>query len=335
MFQYSENFYKFIEETKNDEQIIMPLILQWVSPVSIVDFGCAEGAWLGEALRQNNDIEILGMDGDYINKERLKIPKECFRAVDLRQNILMEKRYDLAISTEVAEHLEEEFADIFIDNITKASDQVLFSAAIPGQGGTHHVNEQWQSYWVEKFRKRGYFCDYSVRNYFWNELKISSWRKQNLLFFSKKETQIAPPRPLTDLMHPQETIIKQKYYEGKIHSLEYYIFHSEILIGLEKIIKNLLNKKKRIVIYPYGNNGRLCERILCEKYGVKNYMLADNLAVVEEKTILKAEQLKEMRNKISVIETCSNSLIHKEVLRELQKYVDSENIYSVLPIEDS
>lgn len=330
MFKYNEDFYKYIEQTRKDEEIVIPFILQWISPKSIVDFGCAEGAWLAEALKQNSSIDILGLDGSYVDRNRLKIPKENFKAVDLRQSISTEKKYDLAISLEVAEHLEQEFADIFIDNITRVSDQVLFSAAIPGQGGEHHVNEQWQSYWIEKFEKRGYYCDYSIRNYFWNEPQISSWRRQNLLFFSKKKGNLAPERPVMDVVHPEEAAVKRRFFED---TLDYYIFYPETAFQLKQVIKRLIKQDKKIVIYPYGKNGKLCEKILRDKYEVKDYILADNMVEETEKTILSAKQLKDIADKIVIIDTCSNSAVHKETLDELLKYVSEENIYSAFELE--
>ena len=118
MFQYDEKFYDYIEQINKDKEIIVPFIIQQISPKSIVDFGCGEGAWLNEALRYDNTINVLGLDGEYINKKRLEIPEKSFKAMDLRKPIVLDRKYDLAISTEVAEHLEEAFADIFIDNIT-------------------------------------------------------------------------------------------------------------------------------------------------------------------------------------------------------------------------
>ena len=332
MFLYNEDFYKFIEESKIDEQIIMPLIIQWISPKSIVDFGCGEGRWLGEALRQNSDIDILGMDGAYINKERLNIPKENFRAVDLRENIFLEQRFDLAVSLEVAEHLEQKFADVFIDNITRASDQVLFSAAIPGQGGEHHVNEQWQSYWIEKFKNRGYYCDFSVRNYFWDDQRLSVWRKQNLLFFSKAKRNIAPKRQLVDVVHPEEALEKKRAFEK---TLNHYIFYPEAAFKLKQVIEKLAVQNKTIVIYPYGNNGKLCEKILRDMYEIENYILADNMVTENEKNILRAAQLKNRANEIVVIDTCNNLAVHKEVLDEIQRYVNVENIYSAFDIGEN
>ncbi len=91
------------------------------------------------------------------------------------------------MSFEVAEHLEEQFADVFIDNITKLSDVVVFSAAIPQQGGTHHVNEQWASYWTEKFRKKGYKASDCLRKYFWEDASINPLRRQNIMLYVKME----------------------------------------------------------------------------------------------------------------------------------------------------
>lgn len=324
MFQYDEKFYELMEQIGKDEKIIVPKIIKWLSPKSIVDFGCGEGIWLKEVLLQNKEIDILGIDGNYINQERLKIPKEKFKAANLCQSISLGKKFDLAISTEVAEHLEEKYANVFLDNIVNSSDQILFSAAIPGQTGMHHVNEQWQSYWVSKFEKRGYYCDYSVRNYFWNESEINSWRKQNLLFFSKKKTNIAPTKYIIDVVHPGEFIAKQKMFNEKIND---YTLILEKIIKLDLIIEKLLKQNKKIVIYPYGFNGHLCEKIFLQKYDKKDYLIADNIIKIKNKKIVTAKQLKKINDEISVIDTCSNPLIHEEVLNEIKKYVDIKNIY--------
>jgi hypothetical protein len=99
-----------------------------------------------------------------VNKNRLKIPKECFAEVELDKGISVDRKYDLAISVEVAEHLPPNAADIFIESIVKASDIVLFSAAIPFQGGTNHINEQWPEYWNKLFNKNGYYRFFTETN---------------------------------------------------------------------------------------------------------------------------------------------------------------------------
>lgn len=244
----------------------------------------------------------------------------------------------------MAEHLEEEQEEVYLENITKTSDQILFTAAVPGQMGVNHINEQWQSYWIKKFRERGYYCDYSIRDYFWNDKRINSWRRQNILYFSKKETKLAEGKPLMDVIHPEERervqkelkkILKRELEIQLEEYVDYVIFHPDVSITLMDVLEKIILQGKKIVIYPYGRNGRICERLLCVKYHIQDYILADNHVTAEGKQILRAEDLNEAAEagQISVIDTCSNPYIHKEVLDEISKYVDRRNIYSAFGFE--
>lgn len=103
---------------------------------------------------------------------------------------------------------------------------------------------------------------------------------------------------------------------------------------MEQTIKKLISSDKKIVIYPYGGNGKLCEKILRDKYEVKDYILADNVVKEDGKNIFRAAQLKDLADVISVIDTCRNPLIHEEVLNEIRKYVDQENIHSVFGLRE-
>ncbi len=346
MFQYSRKFYEYIEGIKADEKIIMPFVMGKLSPASIVDFGCGEGLWLKEAMRQDGNIEVLGVDGNYVQRERLKIPAEKFFAADLRSPIFLNKKFDLAISTEVAEHVDQKHEGIYLDNITRASDQILFTAAVPGQMGVNHINEQWQSYWIKKFKKKGYYCDYSLRDYFWNDGRINSWRRQNLLYFSKKETKLVVTEALVDVIHPEERarvrkelkkILKKELEVQLQERSDYVLLCPEVVIKLDQALKKIIPLGKKIVIYPYGRNGQICERLLCVKYHVHDYILADNNITVEGKKILRAEDLKEMSEagQILAIDTCSHPCVHKEVLDEISKYVDRRNIYSVFGVVET
>ena len=93
--------------------------------------------------------------------------------------------FDLAISMEVAEHLPERCAEPFVESLTRLADVVLFSAAVPFQGGIGHVNEQWGSYWVALFRNRGYTAVDIIRKRIWNDDQIPYWYRQNTLLFVK------------------------------------------------------------------------------------------------------------------------------------------------------
>ena len=96
------------------------------------------------------------------------------------------KPFDIAQSLEVAEHLYEQYASNFIQLLTSLSDIVLFSAAIPYQGGTHHVNEQPPGYWVKLFAERDYQCFDILRLKLWQNQDIEAWYRQNIFLYVHK-----------------------------------------------------------------------------------------------------------------------------------------------------
>lgn len=120
---------------------------------SVVDFGCAEGVWL-QAWRDAGVEDLVGLDGDYVDRSRFRLPTSCFRPADLAQPIDLGRRFDLAQSLEVAEHLPAEAAPGFVAAIVGHAPLALFSAAPPGQGGFNHVNEQPYEYWRDLFAQR-------------------------------------------------------------------------------------------------------------------------------------------------------------------------------------
>jgi hypothetical protein len=186
--QYDESFYKIVDETAlNSANVVLPILLE-VLPVinSAVDFGCGIGTWLS-VLHKLGVGEIKGFDGLWVNQDALKIPQECFTAGELDKGVCVDKKYDLAISLEVAEHLPEASAELFIKSLTQASDIVLFSAAIPFQGGVNHINEQWPEYWNAIFNRNGYIAIDYLRKMIWDEKKVASWYRQNIMLYVKKE----------------------------------------------------------------------------------------------------------------------------------------------------
>ncbi len=128
---------------------------------------------------------ILGTDGDHVPRDMLQIPKHSFRAEDLAKPFeRTDLQADLVISLEVAEHLPDTAADNFVHRLCAHGDVVLFSAAVPGQGGTHHVNEQWPDYWAAKFAARGYRVIDALRPALWADGDVKWWYRQNLLMFA-------------------------------------------------------------------------------------------------------------------------------------------------------
>lgn len=134
----------------------MPLLLKTFDFRSIVDVGCGTGHFLKWCV-DNGISDHLGIEGSKFAYRNSLVPRVSLS--DLRYPFEYSRRFDLALSIEVAEHLEEEYADTFVDTLCALSDTVVLTAAVPGQGGHHHENEQPHQYWVDKFMDRGYFCD--------------------------------------------------------------------------------------------------------------------------------------------------------------------------------
>jgi hypothetical protein len=185
------------------------------SPDSVVDIGCGLGSWLS-VFAKHGAGDILGVDGDWVDKEMLNIPQEQFHKADLTRPLRLDKRYDLALSLEVAEHLPESAADTFVQSLVDASDHIIFSAAVPFQGGQNHINEQQPSYWITKFASHHYHCYDALRPIIWNDGEIAYWYRQNILIFSKKELPLPLCGDMVHLVHPQSLANKAKEIEHLI-----------------------------------------------------------------------------------------------------------------------
>lgn len=218
MTEYEPYFYSSrYDRTAQAARRILDLVLPRLPPMrSAVDIGCGVGAWLS-VLLEKGVVDVLGVDGAWVDEQLLKIPADKFRRTDLSAPLNLERRFDLAISLEVAEHLPPERADSFVAELAGAADFVLFSAAIPFQGGYGHVNEQWQSYWVERFARHGFAVRDWVRPRLWTDATIPVWYRENLLLFiaESRQAELAPaPDGSADvslplgLVHPEAYLSK-------------------------------------------------------------------------------------------------------------------------------
>jgi SAM-dependent methyltransferase len=180
---YDENFFRYIEKgSLLSAKEIVPLVVRFLQPTSVVDVGCGTGAWLS-VFKEHGIMDILGIDGDYVNLDSIFIPKEVFQSHDLTRPIDINKKFDLVVSLEVAEHLPSNCAETFIESLTRLGPVVMFSAAIPYQGGQNHVNEQWQDYWRILFNKKGYEAVDFIRKEVWDNPKVGTWFAQNTLLY--------------------------------------------------------------------------------------------------------------------------------------------------------
>lgn len=171
---------------------------------SALDVGCGLGGWLAAFARHGVD-DVLGVDGPHVDRAALSIPPSRFVAHDLNTAIDLGRRFDLVISIEVAEHLEPAAAPRFVADLCRHGDVVLFSAAIPFQGGVGHINEQWPSYWAALFAARGFRPVDAVRAHLWDDPRIMYWYKQNMLLYVREGVALDLPNvalPALDVVHP-------------------------------------------------------------------------------------------------------------------------------------
>ena len=184
---YTNEFYSAFQKGSTSSAVqIIPIILEFLDIKSVVDIGCGVGTWLS-VCRDLGINDFLGIDGDYVNKDQLLIPQNQFIAVDITKSIKIDRKYDLAISLEVGEHLPEKSAKIYIKSLVELSDVILFSAAIPFQGGENHINCQWPEYWVNLFKYEEYNVVDLIRKRVWNNSYVDHWYAQNIFLFVKND----------------------------------------------------------------------------------------------------------------------------------------------------
>jgi SAM-dependent methyltransferase len=206
--RYDGAFFRFLDaEALRSARRVVPRVLELVRPERVVDVGCGQGAWLS-VFREHGIEEVLGVDGEWVDPASLLIPRERFQHRDLRQPLELEESFDLAVSLEVAEHLPPENADGFVEALARLAPVVLFSAAIPRQGGVGHLNEQWPDYWAERFARHGFMAADVLRSELWEDREVAWWYAQNTLLFVREELPglhaAAPPR----LVHPRHYLLK-------------------------------------------------------------------------------------------------------------------------------
>lgn len=219
MTEYPSDYHSGLREgALRSAREIVPLVMEFVRPASVVDVGCGSGAWLS-VFQEQGVGDVCGVDADWVDRDSLLFPPDRFIAADLEKPLQLDRRFDLVVSLEVAEHLIPESAQSFVDSLVRLGPVLLFSAAVPFQGGTNHFNEQWPGYWAAYFAQRGYVDIDCLRHSIWDNERVEWWYAQNVLFFVRKDRlalypalqakhQPDAPRPLS-LVHPRAVMGQQ------------------------------------------------------------------------------------------------------------------------------
>ncbi len=164
---------------------VLPLIFDLVAPSRVVDVGCGSGAWLSVAQRLGAS-HVLGIDDESTMLESLRIDPDLFEHRELARIGRFGERFDLALCLEVAESLDAAHAWQLVEALCSLSDVVLFAAAIPGQTGIDHRNEQWPPYWEAMFAANDFHMVDCLRIRLWDDPSIEpSYAQNSLLYVSR------------------------------------------------------------------------------------------------------------------------------------------------------
>lgn len=157
---YPRQFFEVHRPHQSEYEQIAAWLSVMYKPDSVVDFGCGNAFLLDYLQTHQPGVVVLGVDG---SAAALEVAPAAIHPhlvqLDLREPVELGRQFDLVICTEVAEHLDEIYADILIETLTthaRPAAHIFFSAAVPGQVGEWHVNCQRPAYWLNKFWQRGW-----------------------------------------------------------------------------------------------------------------------------------------------------------------------------------
>lgn len=199
---YTDEFYDYIDEgARSSARRLIAAVQPWLGAKSVLDLGSGRGVWLAE-WQAAGVQDVLGVDGDYVERARLAIPEPCFKAADLTQPVDLGRKFDVAQSLEVGEHLPTEASEGLVESLTRAADRVIFSAAVTGQGGEFHINEQPLSFWQDMFAKRGYTAFDCVRPRLAGHDDVEPWYRYNTVLYANAAGRVGLPQEVLDTEVP-------------------------------------------------------------------------------------------------------------------------------------
>lgn len=193
------------------------------SPVSVLDVGCGVGQWLN-VFKDHGITKVLGIDGAHVPTTSRLIEDSEFIAKDLREigNLNLSRKFDLVLNLEVAEHLPPENASDLVNFLVSHGDIIIFSAAIIGQTGENHINEQNPVYWQNLFKEKNYVMLDAFRDHFWNNEKVNWWYRQNLFLVVKSD--LIDEFPYSEFqnlyIHPELFLFKESIYDARLAELK-------------------------------------------------------------------------------------------------------------------
>jgi len=134
------------DERCND-YAVWDYLIHHFKPKSICDVGCGEGHLMEHFYDWY--VKVYGIDGLQANKDNgVEEIKEFIRINDYTKHIGPVFNVDMVLSCEFVEHVEERFIKNYLFQFRYCK-TLVFTHALPGQAGHHHVNCQDDKYWID------------------------------------------------------------------------------------------------------------------------------------------------------------------------------------------
>jgi SAM-dependent methyltransferase len=206
--RYDALFYEYQQSgAYRSARAVLPFVVESLDVSSILDVGCGAGAWLA-AYRDLGVDQNIGIDGEYVDRSALLIERSRFLAMDISSEFDLGRQFDLVQCLEVAEHIDPRASATLVSNLVRHGKQILFSAAVPGQGGEEHINERPYAFWREHFAVHRYRLFDFIRPKIQTRHEIEPWYRYNLLFFCHDDNVSGLSGPILATRVPEDLPIK-------------------------------------------------------------------------------------------------------------------------------
>lgn len=207
-----------------DYQTIAAIIWEIYQPKTVVEFGCGPGHLSRELAKIG--VQVTAVDG-YSQPDFAELSVE-FHSLNLNDptaiaHLFTNKSFDLALSLEVAEHLEPEVSPTIANWLTKIAPVVIFSAGVPGQEAHGHINLRPRDYWHSLFTQANFIAADRIREKLRLHPSIAHWYRLNILdYVHIDHAQIPQPDEVIRRLIASESAATTAYYEqrSKLYALQ-------------------------------------------------------------------------------------------------------------------